>query len=154
ARGASGEELIEAELQRDQTDQGRRQAAAARAAIPTAEAKSAAWELAAVDTSQPLATVRAVIAGFQDGEQPDLLRPYVEPYFAGLDRVWSERPPEAALTYIGGFYPRAIISEEVVDRTSRALDQDLAPPVRRVLLEARDGMQRALRARAYDAGPD
>ena len=42
--GAAGEELIAAELERDPTDQGRRAAAAARAARPLAEAKAEAWK--------------------------------------------------------------------------------------------------------------
>jgi aminopeptidase N len=150
--GEAGGALIDAELQRDPTDQGRRQAAAARADIPTAAAKEAAWRLAALDTTLPLATVRAVIGGFQRGDREDLLRPYIEPYFAGLETVWTERSPESALTYAGGLFPSTVISVDVVDRVRRMLDADPAPPIRRTLMERRDAMERAIRARDFDAG--
>jgi aminopeptidase N len=151
AGGQADEGLIDAELARDPTDQGRRRAAAARAAVPTAAAQAAAWRQAAEDASTPLATARAVITGFHDGERVELMRPYVDAYFAALTRVWEERSPEAALSVVGGLYPHAVVSEDVVELTGRALEGDLPSPIRRILLEQRDAMQRALRARAFDA---
>jgi aminopeptidase N len=151
ATGATGDELIDAELRRDQTDQGRRQAAAARASRPTAAAKAEAWRAITEDTSLPLATLRAIIGGFQHREQEALLRPYVDRYFERLAPVWRDRSFEVAQTFSEGLYPHAG-EEETVRQTDAYLSgEDVPPPLRRILLEGKDDLERALRARSKDA---
>ena len=145
-----GGALIEAELERDPTDIGQRRAAARRASRPTPQAKADAWErLHSGELS--VAFVRAVVSGFARFGQEELVRPYLEPYFAEIARVWEERPREEALTLIGGLYPRTLVEPATVAATDRALGDDRLPgPVRRILVEGKDGAQRALRARAAD----
>jgi aminopeptidase N len=143
--------LIEAELERDPTDIGERRAASARASRPTAEAKAGAWSTLVDDADLPLAQLRAIAGGFGVHGQDDLLAPYVEPYFTTVARFWEERTREEALSLIRGLYPSTLIGQEVLDATDRLLADDaLAGPVRRILLESKDGMERALRARAAD----
>ena len=79
---------INAELARDATDAGERHAAACRAAIPTAEAKQDAWDLL-VSGEQALATFRATLSGFADPDQPELVNPYREKYFAAVADAWQ-----------------------------------------------------------------
>jgi aminopeptidase N len=145
-----GGTVIEAELGRDPTDIGQRRAATRRASRPTPEAKADAWErLHSGELS--LAFVRAVVAGFAGFGQEELVRPYVEPYFAELKEVWDERPREEALDLIGGLYPGTLVEPATVAATDGALADDSLPgPVRRILVEAKDGVERALRARAAD----
>jgi aminopeptidase N len=51
-----------------------------------------------------------------------------------------------------GLYPTLLVSPRVVERTDLYLqDPDVPPSLRRLLLESRDGVVRALRARARDA---
>jgi aminopeptidase N len=142
--------LIDAELKNDPTDIGARRAAGCRAARPAAEAKQAAWHrLEAGEGS--LAEQRAVAGGFGPWGQEDLVRPYVEPYFESLGRWWAERTREEALLRIGGLYPGTLVEDATVEATQAALaDSSLPGPVRRLLLEAEDGVRRALRARAAD----
>ena len=143
--------LIEAELERDPTDIGERRAASARASRPTAEAKAAAWSRLVDEKDLPLATLRAVAGGFGVHGQDELLAAYVEPYFGNVARFWEERTRDEALSLIGGLYPRTLIGQDVLDATDAVLADDALPgPVRRILLEGRDGMARALRARAAD----
>jgi hypothetical protein len=47
-------------------------------------------------------------------------------------------------------YPRAVITQQVVEATDAALAEELPGPLRRTLLESQDGMKRALRAQAFD----
>jgi aminopeptidase N len=100
----------------------------------------------------PLAMLRAVAGGFGGGHgQDDLLRPYVEPYFANVATIWEERTRDEALSLIRGLYPGSLIGQPVLDATDQVLaDEALPGPVRRILLESKDGMSRALRARAAD----
>ncbi len=143
--------LIDAELERDPTDIGERRAASSRASRPTADAKATAWAALVDNPDQPLAMLRATAGGFGAYGQDDLLTPYVQPYFANVARFWEERTRDEALSLIRGLYPSTLIGHDVVDATDRVLADDTLPgPVRRILLEGKDGMARALRARAAD----
>ncbi|HTJ74679.1 MAG TPA: ERAP1-like C-terminal domain-containing protein, partial [Acidimicrobiales bacterium] len=143
--------LIQVELERDPTDIGERRAASARASRPTAEAKAAAWERLTGEAGLPLATLRALTGGFHVIGQDELLEPYVQPYFDALPAWWAERTRDEALSLARGLYPSTLIGAPVVGATDTALaDEDLAGPLRRILLESKDSMERALRARAAD----
>ncbi len=147
---ADAESVVAAELERDPTDIGRRRAAAARASMPTAEAKAEAWARATAP-GPALATVRAIAGGFWQWGQDELVEPYVDAYFASLGDWWRGRSREEALALANGFYPRTLVRSGVVAATDRALaDDGLAGPVRRLLLEGKDRMERAIRARAAD----
>ena len=151
-QGRAGDDAIEAELQRDPTAAGQRHAAAARAARPTAEAKAEAWRLAVEDASLPNAVQAAIIGGFWNAEQTALCEDYVEKYFAVVGDVWRDRTAEMAQQIVIGLYPTLLVSPKVVERTDVYLqDPDVPPSLRRLLLESRDGVLRALRARARDA---
>jgi len=150
--GRAADAEIEAELERDPTSAGERHAATARAARPTREAKAQAWRLALEDASLPNAVQSAVISGFASADQLDLLQEWVEPYFAAIGRVWAERPGEMAQNIVVGLYPTLLVSPALVERTDAYLaGSDVAPALARLLAEARDGVVRALRARACDA---
>jgi len=150
AGAADTDAIVAAELERDPTDIGQRRAAAARASRPTAAAKAEAWRQAS-SPDLPLAMMRAVTGGFWQWGQDPLLEPYVDPYFGSVGVWWRERSREEAIGLANGFYPRTSVRAEIVAATDRALaDPDLAGPLRRILLEGKDGIERAVRARAAD----
>jgi aminopeptidase N len=150
--GEVGEEAIAAEAERDPTDRGARHAAAARTARPDPTAKEEAWQIVVKDTSIPLAMSAEIMGGFQQFGQEELLTPYVERYFAVLPEVWESRDLPDALAFVGSMYPRLIVSRDTVERTDRHLaGEDVPAPVRRLLLEGKDGVLRALRTRKVDA---
>ena len=141
---------INAELAQDATDAGERHAAACRAAIPTAEAKQDAWDLL-VSGEQALATFRATLSGFADPDQPELVNSYREKYFAAAADAWRTWSSAMAQDFVSGAYTVSAISEETV----RVTDEYIAatdPPaaLRRLLLEGRDDVLRALRCQARD----
>ncbi len=151
AAGKATDQAIGAELERDPTDQGRRHAAAALAARPTERAKQEAWDALAGDPSLSIATMSALMRGFQQPGQVELLRPYVERYLEALPAVWESRSLEVALAFARGLYPGLVISQDVVAATDRYLEQSQPPgPIHRTVLEGRDGVARALRAQARD----
>jgi len=152
ALGVEGDDAIEAELARDRTSAGERHAATARALRPTPEAKAEAWRLAVEDESVPNAVQAAVLAGFAHPEQLELLEPWVERYFDVIDEVWEQRTPEFAQSIVVGLYPALLVSPATVARTDAYLSShDVQPALARLLLEGRDGVARALRARETDA---
>ena len=152
SQGEADESLIEAELSSDDTATGRRQAAVARAARPTAVAKELAWADIIDRHDLPNALMNATIGGFVQPDQVDLLRPYRTAYFEALPRVWRDRTMEMAQDITMSLYPVYLVDEETLSQTDAFLAApDLAAPLRRLLGEGRDGVVRAMRARAKDA---
>jgi aminopeptidase N len=154
ARGAIGPDEIEAELERDPSAAGQRHAATARALQPTAAAKAEAWRLAVEDDSLPNAMNEAVIAGFNHATQGELVKPYVDRYFADIRDVWERRTSELAQNVVVGLFPTwgSTISPRTLEAADEFLARDDVPPaLRRLVGEGRADVARALRARAADA---
>jgi aminopeptidase N len=149
SRGAAGQDEIEAELRRDPTDAGARRAATCRAAIPDAAAKEAAWQRITSGTL-PNAVFRAELTGFTDYDQPGLMAPYQQRYFEVVGDIWRHWSPDMAQWFAANAYPMtdtpAVIeaTDNLIERTSPP------PPLRRLLMEGRDGVERALRCQARD----
>ncbi|MGI8679401.1 MAG: aminopeptidase N [Jatrophihabitans sp.] len=155
ARGAGGTDEIDAELQRDPSAAGQRHAATARAAQPTPEAKEHAWQLAVHDDSLPNAVQEAVIAGFAPSMQGELVAPYVARYFADIRDVWERRTSELAQNVVVGLFPSwtSTIDEATVEAADAFLaEPDLPTALRRLVIEGRADIVRALHARATDGG--
>ena len=151
AVGAADDAMIDGEMERDPTDQGRRRGEAARAARPDAAAKEAAWDAVLHDAEMPLAMKRALIGGFSRYGQETLLRPYAQRYLEALPRIWDGRNAEESLLLTEGLYPMTVIEEATVEVATAALELPTIPaPGQRLVIEALDGTRRALRARAAD----
>ncbi|MFD0264907.1 aminopeptidase N [Kitasatospora indigofera] len=151
ATGRADDKAIEAELARDRTAAGEEHAATCRAARPTAAAKAEAW--ASVVESDKLTNYMqdAVIAGFVDSDQRELLAPYTAKYFAAVKDVWESRSHEIAQQIVVGLYPSVQVEQATLDATDAWLaSAEPVPALRRQVVEARDGVQRALRAQAAD----
>jgi aminopeptidase N len=149
--GVAGEELIAAELERDDTELGRRLAATARAAQPTAAAKETAWAQLLEDTSLSHTMSRQLWGGFSQLSQREVLAPFAHRYFEVLDRVWDERSLDWAIEFSEGTFPHASASDDLLERVDAELAREELPrPLRRVLLEQRDTLVRTLAARALD----
>ena len=143
---------IDAELTRDDTATGRRAAASARAARPTADAKAEAWAQVVERDELPNAVQGSVISGFGRVHDTTLLEPFVDPYFAALRDVWLSRTNEIAQQIVLGFYPTLLSTSQTLARTDAWLagsGDDLAA-LRRLIVESRDGVRRALRAQERD----
>jgi aminopeptidase N len=152
ATGRADENAIVAELDRDPTAAGERHAATARAAFPTAEAKAEVWASVVESEKFPNAVQEAVIAGFVQTDQRELIAPYAEKYFAALKEVWDTRSHEMAQQIVISLYPSLTISQATLDATDTWLaDSDPVPALRRLVTESRAGVERALRAQAADA---
>jgi aminopeptidase N len=150
SRGYLGEAAIGAELARDATDAGERQAAACRAAIPTPVAKRAAWD-SMLSGELTLAMFRAVLTGFADPDQPELVNPYREKYFTVVGDVWRDWSSATAQDFVSRAYTVGAISEETVRQTDEYIGAaDPPAALRRLLIEGRDDVLRALRCQARD----
>jgi aminopeptidase N len=151
SRGVRGEDAIDAELSRDATDAGERQAAGSRAAIPTVTAKQETWETL-TGGKLTIAMFRATIAGFADADQPALVHPYRPEYFAALSEVWSEWSSAMAQDFVEVGYHVCAVDEATIEATDAYLAAEPAPAaaLRRLLGEGRDEVARALRNQSRD----
>ncbi|RMI32800.1 aminopeptidase N [Nocardia stercoris] len=142
---------IDRELERDHTAAGRRQAATAATMRPQAGVKEKAWATVMSDDTVANITTRAIVAGFAPVGQDELVAPYAERYFAEIPAVWERRSSEVAQTVVVGLYPHWAITEEAVALADKFLGEDHPPALRRLVIEGKAGIQRSLRARAFDA---
>ncbi|MHA7221587.1 aminopeptidase N [Arthrobacter sp. RHLT1-20] len=152
--GRAGQEQIDAELAKDNTATGQNAAALATAAIPTAEAKSTAWQSIVVTGELSNALQGSAVNGFTRVLDTALLEPYAEKYFEAVPGIVKERTHALAQQIVVGLYPAQRTTQSTVDRTDEFLASlpEESAALRRMMLENRDGVARALRARQADVG--
>ncbi|MFG2022592.1 aminopeptidase N [Streptomyces sp. NPDC048825] len=152
AAGRFDEAEITAEYERDKTAAGERHAATARAARPAEAAKAEAWASVVESDKLPNAVQEAVISGFVQTDQRDLLAPYTEKFFAAVKDVWESRSHEMAQQIAVGLYPSVQVSQDTLDKTDAWLaSAEPNAALRRLVSESRSGVERALKAQAADA---
>jgi len=143
--------FIDAEAQRDPTAAGKRHAAAASAARPQPAVKDASWQQVIEDDTLANITGRAIIGGFIQPGQHELLKPFSAKYFGVISGVWERRSSEVAQTVVIGLYPAWDISKAGLNAADRFLaDSEVPPALQRLVIEGRAGVERALQARAFD----
>ncbi|MFF9670468.1 aminopeptidase N [Streptomyces eurythermus] len=153
AHGAADESVLAAELARDDTASGKRHQVRCLAARPQAAVKAQAWAQVVESDALSNALVEATIAGFAQPSQRELTAPYAQLYFAAIERVWRERSIQIGMDVVRGLFPALQDRPETLEATDAwlAAHEDAAPALRRLVLEARDDLARALRAQACDA---
>ncbi|MFD5321575.1 aminopeptidase N [Streptomyces sp. NPDC127098] len=150
AHGHAGEAELADELARDDTASGKRHHVRCLAARPSAEVKARAWAEVVESDALSNALVEATIDGFAQPGQRELLAPYAERYFEAIEGVWAKRTIEIAMAVVRGLFPAYQDKRATLDATDAWLTtHESAPPaLRRLVLEARDDLARALRAQA------
>ncbi|MEW1680096.1 aminopeptidase N [Streptomyces sp. NPDC093594] len=153
AHGAADEKRLDEELARDDTASGRRHHVRCLAARPSEAVKAQCWAQVVESDALSNALVEATIAGFAQSSQRELIAPYAEKYFAAIERVWTERSIQIGMDVVRGLFPSYQDSQATLDATDAwlASHEDAAPALRRLVLEARDDLARALRGQACDA---
>jgi aminopeptidase N len=137
---------IDAEAERDKSVSGHHAALAARAAVPTAEAKAETWERL---MGGELSTheLDAVGAAFWGWEQAELVRPYLTRYLTdGL--ALARRSGQAMADSIGDIFPRLPLALDVRrglrDAVASALEGDVPTVLARAWNDALDDLDRTL----------
>ncbi|MFF9620247.1 aminopeptidase N [Streptomyces griseosporeus] len=153
AHGAADEAVLAAELARDDTASGKRHQVRCLAARPSEAVKAQAWAQVVESDALSNALTEATIEGFAQSSQRELIAPYAERYFAAIERVWAERSIQIGIHVVRGLFPSLQDSPETLAATDAwlAAHEGAAPALRRLVLEARDDLARALRGQACDA---
>ena len=152
-------DAIAAEERRDGTITGSEQAAGARAAIPSAEAKAEAWRLAVTEDGITNTMQSAICLGFWVRGQDEVLMPYVERYFRAAEDIsalrggWATKADSLRKNVLRLLFPWSQDKQALLDRLNPWLaEASLSSSARRVVEERRDDAVRALRCQRADAG--
>ncbi|WP_137232606.1 aminopeptidase N [Streptomyces sp. BPSDS2] len=146
--GATDETTIAAALEADPSATGREGAARCRAALPTPEAKAAAWDALFTDDTLSNYLFTATAQGFWQPGQEELTGDYVPRFYPEATALAARRGPaiaEAAGRYA---FPAYAVDAESLATGTRALeDPALIPALRRKLVDQLDDLRRALAVR-------
>ncbi|MGW3303065.1 aminopeptidase N [Streptomyces rubiginosohelvolus] len=151
--GATDEAAIATELAADPSATGREGAARCRAALPTPEAKAAAWDALFTDDTLSNYLFTATAQGFWQPGQEELTGDYVPRFYPDAIALAARRGPaiaEAAGRYA---FPAYAIDAGSLATGTRALeDPQLIPALRRKLVDQLDDLRRALAVRTSATG--
>ena len=117
------------------------------AARPDPIAKAAVWDELLGDGPLSNARARSLSAGFWQPDQDELLRPYVARYADQVPGLWERRTPQLAMTLTRLLFPATLVEPAVLELTATLVADGRPAGLRRVVLEARDDLTRALAAR-------
>jgi aminopeptidase N len=153
ALGAIEQPGIAAELERDNSAEGAVHAARCRAARPDHEAKRQTWAAIAGDGDLSNYELYAMCEGFWQPEQGQLCAPYVPRYFTDLPATADFRSGWVVQESSRLVYPAYAVEPVTLELAEAALARDdLAPGVRRSIVDATDDLRRALASRQRYAG--
>ncbi|MFE7075830.1 aminopeptidase N [Streptomyces sp. NPDC057620] len=152
AHGLADESVLAAELARDDTASGKRHQVRCLAARPSAAVKAQAWAAVVESDSLSNALVEATIGGFAQASHRELTASYASKYFDVIERVWAERSIQIGMDVVRGLFPALQDSDGTLAAADAwlAARAEAAPALRRLVLEARDDLGRALRGQACD----
>ena len=151
--GRFGEAEIDAELARDNTANGAKQAIMARMSIPTPEAKKSGWHEIISNPELSNTDINFGCLGLIRAHDTSLLEPIVDWYFEAALDVWGTRTFKIAEYILRGAFPIYLANEQLAKRTrefahrSNVADK---PAFQRIMLENLDAVERALKAQKQD----
>ena len=154
--GAAGDADIDARLARDTSLDGRLHALAARAAIPTAAAKAAAWDVlgggaaAGEGAGEGASNYERIHSarGFWRTSDPQLVAPYVARYCQELPGLQTALGEAALGRLASAAFPAAIATADTAALvTARLGEAGLVPAVRRAFVDGLADLSYALVSR-------
>ena len=149
----AGEAEIAKELERDNTANGQKFAAACRAAIPTEAAKQAAWHTLTETEDYSNTLVNSASLAFGRVNDLALLKPFADKYHEVALKIWNSRTYHIAAYLLTNLYPVQLANQELADKTKALIEKaeiKEKPALRRILVENLAGLERGLKAQKAD----
>ena len=151
--GRAGEAEIHELAAADQTANGQKAAALARAAVPTFEAKAATFELLTKTKDYSNALVNSASLGFTRVIDPELLRPFVTRYFEAVLGIWNTQTFKISEYLLQNLFPMPLAEQSLVDLGREWIEKPeikAVPALRRLLVENIAALERALKVQQND----
>jgi aminopeptidase N len=89
-----------------------------------------------------------VVPGFNQGDHARLLAPYAAEYFARMPAIWASRGDAVRALLGRALFPYSAASPELLSQIEEFLAGPAQPGLARIVMECRDVVEKALRARA------
>jgi aminopeptidase N len=140
-------ERIAAEAKRDQTDDGRKSAYAARAGVPTPENKAKYFSDYLQNKSVPEDWITASLGDFNAWNQSALTMPYLKPALDALPQMKRERK----IFFVNGWLNSFVGSQksaQALDVVNQFLKGEIDPDLRLKIVEVKDELEQTVRIRA------
>ncbi|MBB4071934.1 aminopeptidase N [Canibacter oris] len=152
AGGKADVAAIDAAAAADNTASGKQSAARARAALPSLDAKRAAWQENVVTDGAANLIIRSSADGFKRVKDATVLEPFVTEYFEIVNDIWNNRSYQISEEILVGFYPMPLASPELAAASQKWLDDnpDAAASLRRMIIESLSDVERAVKAQRAD----
>jgi aminopeptidase N len=146
--------VVEAELDKDNTANGRAGAAAAIGALNTQDSKREVWQKLVHTNEWSNAEVMAAAYAFNRTTTPAMLDPFVEQYFNDLKYVYENKTYKIAEYILLGLYPMALANKDLANQTKRWLERNAKAnhTLRRLLKRNLGTLERAIEAQGMDKG--
>jgi len=141
-------ELLSAQIAADPGDDGRRYAFAAAAAERSAEAKRAYFERFFSERGLPESWIDAALGPFNAVEHAELTQPYLDLALAALPEFKRTRKIFFVNNWLAAFVGGQLDAAALEQVESFASQPELEPDLKLQLLEAMDGLARAVKIRA------
>jgi aminopeptidase N len=144
---------IDKALADDNTSNGQKAAAGARAMLPTLFDKQAAWHTLTETNELSNILVDAASLGFVRVQNTVLLEPFVDQYFENAVRIWNSNTFKIAEYLIENLYPLPLAGSALAEKTKEWIEKPEIkeiPALRRILVESLSNVERALRAQERD----
>jgi aminopeptidase N len=150
--GMADDAKIEAELANDPTAMGKEQAAGAKAALPTKQAKENTWNELIKNQKLTNSEIHSMLAGFHYVDHLTVLKDFVDLYFNSVSDLWNARTHEIGQSLVTGLFPVTVVDQSVIDKADQFLknNSDLPTGAKRIIVEQRDSLARALKAQLKD----
>ncbi|MEU5719029.1 aminopeptidase N [Streptomyces sp. NPDC020403] len=146
--GATDDTTITRALHDDPSATGQEGAARCRAALPTPQAKEAAWQAMFTDDTLSTYLFTATAQGFWQPEQSELTHDYIARYYPDATALAARRGPAIAEAAGRHAFPTHAVDPHTLQLGTDTLhDPTLTPALRRGLTDQLDDLRRALAVR-------
>lgn len=151
--GKATKDDIANELKQDPTAMGKEQAAGAAAALPNKTDKQNSWQELTKNEKLTNSEIHSMLAGFHHVDHELVLKDFVDLYFNSISELWNARTHEIGQSLLTGLFPVTVVEQAVIDKADEFLanNPDLPTGAKRIIIEQKDSLARALRAQQKDA---
>lgn len=141
--------IIDEEEKKDSSTSGKRNAFAARTAIPDKSVKEDFWKSLKNPEKIPFSTLRAASGEFHNVDQPQLSEPFVQPFFRKVKTMDWEANDDLAEIYFEGLFPSSLCTKKLLNESQKQMKQarNLTDLTRRYWLEANDELAKCVAIR-------
>ena len=140
-------EFLDQELERDNTANGQKAYALAKAAIPDPENKAQMWSELVEEDEMSNSILESASRGFTRVSDASVLIPFVDKYLNSVEKIWESKSFSIAEYLLLNLYPIELANQDLRDKTAELLTkpsiQDKSA-LRRILVEHLANLERAL----------